>query len=237
MAVRAITMTTPIPEAGVAAHASFCQARLWQLISPTLPVGAYHYSQGLEQAVTRRWVSDEESARLWVSGLLGTVVARADLPILERVHGAWRQGDANQVRHWDRIALACRETAELRDEDLNMGAALGRLARTLEAPVPDAPLGFVAAFAVLAVAWDIGAEDAMTGYAWSWCENQVAAAVKLVPLGHSAGQRLLLGLGDEAGQAVRLALACGDEDIGGTAVGHALACAWHETQEVRLFRS
>ncbi len=211
--------------------------RLWQLISPTLPVGAYHYSQGLEQAVSDGWVANEATARTWVAGLLHTAVARVDLPVVLRAHGAWRANDAAAVRHWDAIARACRETAELREEDANMGVALMRLARTLDLAVPGEPLGFPAAFAVLAAEWRVDAGEAAAGYAWSWCENQVAAAVKLVPLGHSAGQRLLRALGDSIGQAVDDALACKAGDIGCTTPGHALACAWHETKQVRLFRS
>lgn len=210
---------------------------LWQLISPTLPVGAYHYSQGLEQAVSSGWVSDEASAHAWITGLLSRSVARVDLPILIRTHAAWCEQDPAAVRHWDDMGRACRETAQLRDEESNMGAALMRLASNLDARVPDPPLGFTAAFAALASDWDIPPADAATGYAWSWCENQVAAAVKLVPLGHSAGQRLLRSLGGAIEQAVGTAFACGDEEIGCLAPGHALASAWHETKEVRLFRS
>lgn len=211
--------------------------RLWQLISPTLPVGAYHYSQGLEQAVDSGWVADESSAHSWIAGLLGTVVAMVDLPIVIRVHAAWTAGDAEAVRQWDRIAMACRETTELREEEINMGSALTRLARTLDARAPDEPLGFAPAFAVLAADWAIAALDAAAGYGWSWCENQVAAAVKLVPLGHSAGQRILRSLGGAVEDAVLKAFDVEDADVGCTAPGHALACAWHETKEVRLFRS
>ena len=229
--IRIATITRPEMVAGTD------PTRLWQLISPTLPVGAYHYSQGLEQAVSSGWVADECSAHSWVAGLLGTMVAMVDLPIVIRVHAAWTAGDAKAVRRWDRFSMACRETAELREEEFNMGSALTRLARTLDARVPDGPLGFAAAFAVLAADWDITARDAAAGYGWSWCENQVAAAVKLVPLGHSAGQRMLRSLGGAVEEAVQTALGCEDADIGCTAPGHALACAWHETKEVRLFRS
>ena len=211
--------------------------RLWQVISPTLPVGAYHYSQGLEQAVSSGWVPDEAAAHAWIAGLLAATVARVDLPLLIRAHAAWCDRDATAVQRWDDLARACRETAQLREEDANMGAALMRLARTLDAQVPDQPLGFATAFAVLASDWDIAPADMARGYAWSWCENQVAAAVKLVPLGHSAGQRTLRRLGDAVERAVSAAFACGDEEIGCLAPGHALACAWHETKEVRLFRS
>ena len=212
-------------------------ARLWQLISPTLPVGAYHYSQGLEQAVSCEWVRDEASAQDWVVSLLRYSVARIDLPILKRVHSAWETGDAAGVVNWDRICRACRETTELREEDANMGMALLRLRTSLGFRALDFPLGFTAAFAVLAADWRIEKGSALAGYAWSWCENQVAAAVKLVPLGHSAGQRILHKLGEDIGSAVAQGQSCEDSEIGGMAFGHALACAWHETKEVRLFRS
>ena len=231
------TATRMATNTGTEMAAGTDPTRLWQLISPTLPVGAYHYSQGLEQAIDSGWVADESSAHSWIAGLLGTVVAMVDLPIVIRVHAAWTKGDAEAVRHWDRISMACRETAELREEEINMGSALTRLAGTLEARVPGGPLGFAPAFAVLAADWEIAARDAAAGYGWSWCENQVAAAVKLVPLGHSAGQRILRSLGGALEEAVLIALDCEDGDIGCTAPGHALACARHETKEVRLFRS
>ena len=231
------TATRMATNTGTEMAAGTDPTRLWQLISPTLPVGAYHYSQGLEQAVESGWVADESTAHSWIAGLLGTVVAMVDLPIVIRVHAAWAKGDAEAVRHWDGVSMACRETAELREEEINMGSALARLARTLDARIPEGPLGFAAAFAVLAADWDIAARDVATGYAWSWCENQVAAAVKLVPLGHSAGQRMLRSLGVAVEEAVLTALGCEDADIGCTAPGHALACARHEIKEVRLFRS
>ena len=60
------------------------QVRLWQLISPLSPVGAYHHSQGLEQAVEAGWVTDEETALAWIQGLLGRSIANLDLPIVAR---------------------------------------------------------------------------------------------------------------------------------------------------------
>lgn len=211
--------------------------RLWQLISPALPVGAYSYSQALEYVHFEGTVRDARSALQWLLDLLEHGVARLDLPMLERVHAAWAARDELAVRRLSRMLVARRETAELRFEDLAMGSALLQLLTSLGEPVPERRLPFASAFAVAAVNWRISSADARAGYAWAWCEAQVAAAVKLVPLGHTAGQRMLLALGDAIPAAVAAAAACRDEDIGASLPGLAIASALHETQYTRLFRS
>jgi urease accessory protein len=120
-----------------------------------------------------------------------------------------------------------------------MGGALtqliGNLGESLPGKAPRLP--FACAFAVACANWRVPEDAACAGFAWAWCESQVAAAVKLVPLGHTAGQRLLLALGDEIGTAVTRATAVGDDAIGVTLPGLAIASALHETQYTRLFRS
>src|SRR6188768_2064539 len=87
--------------------------RVLQLASPTLPVGAYAYSQGLEWAVEARWVSDEASLAEWLGDQLEHSFARIDLPILVRLHEAARRGDGETQSRWSRRLLAQRETREL----------------------------------------------------------------------------------------------------------------------------
>ena len=79
--------------------------------------------------------------------------------------------------------------------------------------------------------------EAATGYAWTWTENQVIAATRLIPLGQTASQRLLVAAGSAITAAVANSLTLPDEAIGATAPGLALAGALHETQYSRLFRS
>ena len=110
--------------------------KLWQLISPALPVGAYSFSQALEYVHFEGTVHDEHSALEWLHDLLAHGVARLDLPILERVHRAWTAGDALAVRRLSRELEARRETAELRFEDLSMGSALLQLLASLGEPIP-----------------------------------------------------------------------------------------------------
>jgi urease accessory protein len=211
--------------------------RLWQLISPALPVGAYSYSQALEQVIDARGVRTEADVLAWVSGLLEHGVARLDIPVLLRVRDAWARRDAAAVRRWSRELVAMRETSELRLEDLGMGGALTQLLASLSVEIPERALPFASAFAVATVEWSIAADDACAGYAWAWCEAQVAAAVKLVPLGHTVGQRILFALGERIPAAVAAGQACADAEIGLSLPGFAIASARHETQYTRLFRS
>lgn len=211
--------------------------RLWQLISPTLPVGGFSYSQGLEKAIDDALVVDEATATSWITGILRNGIAVNDLPIMQRIHLAWSDKAFDSALNWNDRLLATRETAELRFEDRAMGDALARLMPTLGLKAPRHTLSFAAAFAIAAAQCGIACEDAMTGYAWAWAELQVAAAVKLVPLGHSQGQKMLWNLGAELDDVVAGASSRTDRLIGMSLPGLAIMSARHETQYTRLFRS
>lgn len=221
--------------AGIRMNTSY--VRLWQLISPSLPVGGFSYSQGLEQAVEAGVVTDEASAADWIGGVLRTGIAGTDLPALARIHESWCGRDVARALRWNDRLLAMRETAELRFEDRAMGEALMRLMPTLGLDVPEHPLSFVAAFAISAAQCGVSEYESMAAYAWTWAELQIAAAVKLVPLGHSTGQRLLWALGGELDAVVAAAAAVTDDAVGMSLPGFALMSAQHETQYTRLFRS
>ena len=219
--------------------------RLLHLASPALPVGAFSYSQGLEWAVECGWVKDEERAAQWIASLLGTTLARCEAPALVALMRAWRTGDVAEVARLDAEFLATRESAELRAETLQMGYSCARLLRELDS-VPAftrqavagfAELSFPTAWAGAAAAWALPPAEAVVAYLWAWLENQVMAAVKLVPLGQSAGQRLLCRLGEAIPRLAQEAMARGPEDWENFNPGLAWASAMHETQYTRLFRS
>ncbi len=229
-------------ETAAVADAEAARVRLWQLISPALPVGAYAYSQGLEQAAAAGWVHDERSATDWIRGHLHHGPAVADVPVLARCHDAWVRADPARARYWSQVLLATRGAAELLAEDRQLGTALARVLTTLgvdEAAewLADRDASFACLFALAAARWNLGVAEAATGHLWAWLENQVSAAVKLVPLGQSAGQRIAFAIGQELGAAVRRGLALPDDAIGASTPGVAVAAARHETQYTRLFRS
>lgn len=216
--------------------------RLWQLISPALPVGAYAYSAGLEYAVEAGWVRSEAELADWTAGQIEGALARLDLPVLGRLYDAWHAGDEASARRWTAFLLASRETAELRAEDRHLGRALARVLAdmgTVEARHwdTDRNVCWAALFALAAVRWGIDRDNAAAGYLWAWLENQVAAGVKLIPLGQTAGQRVLLRVSERIPTAVADGLGVDEAAIGAAAPGAALASAAHETQYSRLFRS
>lgn len=221
---------------------SNAQLRLWQLISPTLPVGAYAYSAGLEYGVDCGWIKNESDASEWISGQLQHNLCTLDIPVLARLYQAWQTNDIDRVRTWNQFLLASRESHELRTEDIHLGAALAQLLPELEieeAADWRAPeqASYATLFALAAARWHIPLQDSAQGYLWAWCENQVAAAIKLIPLGQTAGQRIMSHISQELTQAVDHGLSLNDEDIGALAPAVAIASAKHETQYSRLFRS
>jgi len=207
--------------------------RLRQLASPTLPVGAYSYSQGLEAAIDAGIVSDAASAEQWISDVMDFSMARLEAPILLRLIES-----PTAMKSLNALFLASRETAELRAETVQMGYSLNRLLPSLGIePLALEEPAFPAAFAAAVNAWNIDPQEALQAYMWSWLENQVMAAVKAVPLGQTDGQRMLLSLAGRIPDVVNGAVALRDEDLGSFAPGFAILSSKHETQYSRLFRS
>jgi urease accessory protein len=212
---------------------NFALVRLLQLASPTLPVGAYSYSQGLESAIDAGIVHDAPSAGRWIGDVLEFSVAGMEVPVLFRM-----LKNKEALAHWNAIFLASRETAELRAETVQMGYSLNRLLPELgiEPAAVDEP-AFPAAFAAAVNAWGIEPRDALQAYLWSWLENQVMAAVKAVPLGQTDGQKLLFSLGERIAPLAARAAVTSDDELGNFAPGLALLSSRHETQYSRIFRS
>lgn len=219
--------------------------RVLQLASPALPIGAYSYSQGLEAVVAEGHVHDEQSAGRWIGELLDGVMATGEAAILWRLLVAIERRDWSACASWNARFRASRETAELRAETEQMGHSLANLAFELdlldevarEMLARPEPVTLPAAFALVAHGYAVPPVAALTAYLWSWLENQVMAAIKTVPLGQVAGQRLLKRLGANVQAAATLAMTITDDDVTAFAPGLALASCRHETQYSRLFRS
>lgn len=233
-------MTTSMTADSAAPLSSLAFLRLLQLASPALPIGAFAYSQGLEPAVTAGWVHDEASAADWILGLLAGPLAHQDLPLFARLHRAYAGGDPGQAARWSAFLAASRPTDELLAEDHHLGRALGRVLATLGVPLPDAPAPvptFAGELARASAHYGVDVNTATQTFAFMWAEAQTSAAVRLVPLGQSAGVRVLARAATTIPALVQGALAIGDGDLAGAAPGLALLSTAHETQYSRLFRS
>lgn len=213
-------------------------AKLLQLASPALPVGAYSYSGGLEAAIEAGVVHDAASAERWIGDVLEFSIARMEGPILSSLLSGFSGKDFAKIEKMNETFLASRESAELRAESVQMGYSLNRLCRDLElGEVPLAEPSFPAAFAFAASAWQVDPQAALQAYLWSWLENQVMAAVKAIPLGQTDGQRILLSLGNGLEVLSKKVSTVKDEGTGNFTPGLAMLSAKHETQYSRLFRS
>jgi urease accessory protein len=216
--------------------------RLLHLVSPSLPVGGFTYSQGIEWAVEQGWLTDAASTERWLTDQLQASLARLDLALAARMMAAVAAGDRDALSGWTDLLLAARETSELRAEERQRGRALADLLCAWALPGAVAwrhglAQSQTAGFAFAAVRWGIPVREAIAGMAFSWAENLTLAAVKLVPLGQTDGQRILAGLAGRVPAAVDLALALRDHDLGSASPALAIASARHEQQYTRLFRS
>lgn len=216
--------------------------RLLHLVSPALPTGAFSYSQGIEWAVERGWIRTVEDLECWLADQMDASLSWLDLPLLARMHEAAAARDREGMQRWIDWLLAGRETAELRAEEAQRGRALAELlvALDLAGARPWQALlarSQAAGFAFAAAAWAIPPREAAIGYTWAWLENLVLAAVKLVPLGQTQGQRALARLVAQVPALVERALSVGEGEIGASSPALAIASSAHETQYTRLFRS
>jgi urease accessory protein len=219
---------------------------IW-LASPALPVGGFSYSEGLESAVDRAAVSSESSASDWLVAQLHLTLARADLAVVAKAIAAWRRGDLAHVRELNDWVLQTRETSELRLQTEQMGRSLTEWLRNQDANAPErlqavqALAGmnptYPVAFALAASRTQAPVRDGLLAFAFGWAENMVQAALKAVPLGQSAGQRILARLADGIPAAVQHALSLMDSERQAFSPMLAILSAQHETQYSRLFRS
>ncbi len=222
--------------------------RLLQLASPSLPIGAYSYSQGLESAIDTGLVHDAASAHAWIHAALGEVVAHFDAPVQWRLLLAFAARDGAAICDWSEHWLASRDTAELRAGTVQMGYSLRQLLGALLEDLPDADarmlplldaaaLSLPAAYACAAAALGVAPSAALLGCLFSWLENEVLVCVRTVPLGQVAGQKMLLALAPAVEAAARHAQALPGSALSNWAPGLSLLSMRHEVQYSRLYRS
>lgn len=220
--------------------------RLLQLISPNLPTGAFTYSQGMEWAVECGWLGDANGTRLWLESVLHDSLQYLELPLLARLYTEAEQKNEAAFLYWSQWLYASRETLELRNEEIQRARALLTVLRNLPGgadwcALKDWQEGLMcsqlAGFALAGSRWRIPLLKLMQAYTWSWLENAMAAAIKLVPLGQTEGQGLLYELAAQIEPVVKHALDVDDEDIGASTPALAIASSRHENQYSRLFRS
>lgn len=214
--------------------------RLLQLNSPSLPIGTYAYSQGLEAAIAQGLIQNVEQAQSWLNTILAHSIMPNDLAIMLRAYHAWQTEDYDEILRLITQSRALRETEELLQEDTHLSQALMRLAEPLGVSLPE---GFPrknslpVVYARFAQTWQIPLGETLTAFAWGWMENQVAALLKLCSVGQTQAQQLMLQMDEPIMQAVQQAMDLPEEMVGMSLPNFAILSAQHEQQYSRLFRS
>ena len=235
-------MDTPVPAADRLPPSSLLQL-IW-LASPALPVGSFSYSEGLEAAIERAGVATESIAADWLSDQLHLTLARGDLAVIAQAIPAWRADQQGRIKTLNYWVMQTRETSELRAQSEQMGRSLVEWLRNHDGAnrahitaCAALPPTYPVAFALAASQTEAGLRDCLLAYAFGWAENMVQAALKSVPLGQSAGQRILARLSWEIPGAVEAAMELGDDERQAFSPMLAILSSQHETQYSRLFRS
>jgi len=223
--------------------------RLLWLASPALPVGGFSYSEGLEAAVDNGSVGNEAQAGDWLLQQLQLAQSRSETPLLVQAHAAWSAVEVQRAQRTQALNTwlrSTRESAELRAQTEQMGRSLLDWLRNGEHP-DDPRLALLAAlqpaptwplaFALAGVLAGADARDTALAFGFGWCDNMVQAAMKSVPLGQAAAQRVLARLAQALPAAVESALALPDSERQAFSPMLAILSAQHETQYSRLFRS
>ncbi len=216
---------------------------IW-LASPALPVGGFSYSEGLESAIESAGVTSEDAAAAWINDQLHLTLARGDLAVMAQAIPAWRTGDLPRIKQLNDWVLQTRETSEFRAQTEQMGRSLLEWLRNHDGTNGDhitacaaLPPTYPIAFSLAASQTEADARNCLLAYAFGWAENMMQAALKSVPLGQSAGQRILARLSREIPPAVEVALTLPDDQRQAFSPMLAILSSQHETQYSRLFRS
>lgn len=240
--IRAIVMVTNIETRLMEQPTALL--RLMQLASPSLPVGSYAYSQGLESAIEAGWISDKASLEQWLQGVMTSTIKRVDIPLFKRLYTGWQHEELDRIKYWNNYLVASRETMELRNEEQVRGMALWNLLQGLGLTGPGVlesignnNMSYLCAYTYASSCWCIDMREAALAYVWGWAENQVLSAIKLMPIGQLAGQTLLGRLMDTMTEVTGQGMEIEDDQIGALLPACTMASVLHETQYSRLFRS
>ena len=219
-------------------QADAARLKLFQLVSPALPVGAFSYSEGLEVLVQQGLLAGPQDLEPWLCAELQRGAVAMEAAALGTLFSALRGGDLAAVVELDGWLLAQREAAEVRAQQRQMGQSLLLLLADLGWPLPGgAALAWPAAFAWAALCLELGSPDLEEAYLYSWVANQISAAVRLVPLGPTQGQRLQLALAPLIAEQAAELSSSDPRQLWNGGIGAGLAQLQHAELYSRLFRS
>ena len=219
---------------------------LLQLCNSNCPLGAYSYSEGIETLVEKQIIDNSSSLEKWLINELKYGSIRVETAILIRAYYSFLAQNSTELLYWNNWLTASRETLELRQQNWQMGKSLLRLIKSLESEnqflldtiscISD-NCNYAIAFGITTACWQISLQNSVLGYFQNWVSNLVTVGVKLIPLGQTEGQKILLKINQIIPEVSAGILQIKDEDLASCSWGLSLASMQHETLYSRLFRS
>ena len=221
---------------------------LLHLASPTLPIGGFSYSQGLESAISNGLINNAQQAKRWIQDHLEGVIANSEAVVWVYLYHAWRAKDVNQIAKWNTWFWASRETSEFRNETEQMGWSLFKLIQDLgwaeqnDLTIFESikPITLPCAHAFVCQHKNIQVRNGVHIYLFAWLENQVISAMKAIPLGQVAGQKILTELSQTLTNLLEGIIEKSQADdfsLNTFSMQLSILSSRHENQYSRLFRS
>ena len=206
--------------------------RLLAWLSPAFPTGAYAYSHGLEWAVETGAITDGDTLHAWIADVLTHGTARNDAILLRHAHRT-----PSNLETVNELAAANASSRERLMETLDQGTAFAAAAAAWQPPELPSPVAYPIAVGAMAGHHGIDEDATTAAYLQTFAGNLISAAVRLVPLGQSAGLRVLAALEPTILAITEATRTATFDDLGGCAFRSDIAAMRHETQYTRLFRS
>ena len=218
--------------------------KLFAWLSPAFPTGGFSYSHGLEQAISSGAVVDSATLQDWIGDLLESGGGWADAVLMTEAWQAVTAGDRERLQHVASLAAALPASRERALETLNQGDAFLKAAASWPAPqlawlgnAGDGRVALPVAIGTATAAHGVPLLSTLTVYLQAFAANLVSVAVRLVPLGQSAGLAVLAATQPSILRLAEKAAASTLDDLGTAAILSDIAAMRHETQYSRIFRS
>ncbi|WP_218082860.1 urease accessory protein UreF [Anthocerotibacter panamensis] len=212
---------------------------LLQLCDSALPIGGYSHSWGLETWVQEGVLTSGREVEAALQTLLYQSIAPQDGLACALAHRYGTQGELENFQRLNQYLSASRWALEPAQGSRLMGERLKRLVLELGwvDPFPAGEHHHAAVFGWLTGILEIRCAEAVTGYLFNTLNSHVSACVRLIPLGHTEGQKILARLQPTLQELVPVCLGGELEDLSGFAPLHEWACKEHESLYSRLFQS
>ena len=209
--------------------------RLLAWLSPAFPTGAFAYSHGLEWAVEAGDITDETSLLIWLTDVMTHGSGRSDTILLRHAHRLAGRGGA--LTDLADLAYATASGRERQSESLDQGKAFMLAAAPWGVPAAPERIPYPIAVGLVAGGHLVPEDATAVAYVQAVASNLISAAVRLVPLGQTAGLRVLAALEPVIRATAAATRDATLDDLGGCAFRSDIAAMRHETQYTRLFRS